>query len=193
MEVVEVPLTTPAPPAASPTQTRGRRRSTVRRARRSSPSRTSTARSSTPRPSARRRSEALPRSTAASGVGAGKPPVGGANPIVGGGPVVIAQVNPITLGILAPPGECGVNVAVGEGQPLGNRLDFGGPSFGFFAAREEYLRRMPGRIAGRPPTWTAAAGSYSRCRPASSASAARRRPRTSAPHRLWTRSRASST
>jgi glycine dehydrogenase subunit 1 len=39
-------------------------------------------------------------------------------------------------------------VAVGEGQPLGNRLDFGGPSFGFFAAREEYLRRMPGRIAG---------------------------------------------
>jgi glycine dehydrogenase subunit 1 len=63
-------------------------------------------------------------------------------------PVVIAQVDPITLGILAPPGECGVDVAVGEGQSLGNRLDFGGPSFGFFAAREEYLRRMPGRIAG---------------------------------------------
>jgi glycine dehydrogenase subunit 1 len=41
-----------------------------------------------------------------------------------------------------------VDVAVGEGQPLGNRLDFGGPSFGFFAAREQYLRRMPGRIAG---------------------------------------------
>ena len=66
----------------------------------------------------------------------------------GGAPVVICQVDPITLGILAPPGECGVDVAVGEGQPLGNRLDFGGPSFGFFAAREEYLRRMPGRIAG---------------------------------------------
>ena len=65
-----------------------------------------------------------------------------------GDPVVIAQVDPITLGILAAPGECGVDVAVGEGQPLGNRLDFGGPSFGFFAAREEYLRRMPGRIAG---------------------------------------------
>src|SRR5207253_9976087 len=43
---------------------------------------------------------------------------------------------------------CGVDVAVGEGQPLGNRLDFGGPSFGLFAAREEYLRRIPGRIAG---------------------------------------------
>jgi glycine dehydrogenase subunit 1 len=65
-----------------------------------------------------------------------------------GNPVVIAQVDPITLGILAPPGECGVDVAVGEGQPLGNRLDFGGPSFGFFSARQEYLRRMPGRIAG---------------------------------------------
>jgi glycine dehydrogenase subunit 1 len=63
-------------------------------------------------------------------------------------PVVVAQVDPIVLGILAPPGECGVDVAVGEGQPLGNRLDFGGPSFGFFAAREEFLRRMPGRIAG---------------------------------------------
>jgi glycine dehydrogenase subunit 1 len=64
------------------------------------------------------------------------------------GPVVIAQVDPIALGVLKAPGECGVDVAVGEGQPLGNRLDFGGPSFGFFAAREEYLRRMPGRIAG---------------------------------------------
>jgi glycine dehydrogenase subunit 1 len=62
--------------------------------------------------------------------------------------VVIAQIDPIALGVLASPGECGVDVAVGEGQPLGNRLDFGGPSFGFFAAREEYLRRMPGRIAG---------------------------------------------
>src|SRR4029077_11162167 len=63
-------------------------------------------------------------------------------------PVVICQVDPITLGVLRPPGECGVEVAVGEGQALGNRLDFGGPSFGLFAAREEYLRRMPGRIAG---------------------------------------------
>ncbi|HEY2217402.1 MAG TPA: aminomethyl-transferring glycine dehydrogenase subunit GcvPA [Solirubrobacteraceae bacterium] len=63
-------------------------------------------------------------------------------------PVVICQADPIALGILAAPGACGVDVCVGEGQPLGNRLDFGGPSFGFFAAREEYLRRMPGRIAG---------------------------------------------
>jgi glycine dehydrogenase subunit 1 len=67
----------------------------------------------------------------------------------GGEPLVtVAQVDPIALGVLVPPGECGVDVAVGEGQSLGNRLDFGGPSFGFFAAREAYLRRMPGRIAG---------------------------------------------
>jgi glycine dehydrogenase subunit 1 len=63
-------------------------------------------------------------------------------------PVVVAQVDPIVLGVLRSPGECGVDVAVGEGQALGNRLDFGGPSFGLFAAREEYLRRIPGRIAG---------------------------------------------
>jgi glycine dehydrogenase subunit 1 len=72
----------------------------------------------------------------------------GGGRIAGAGPVVVCQVDPITLGVLAPPGECGVDVAVGEGQALGNRLDFGGPSFGLFAAREEYLRRMPGRIAG---------------------------------------------
>jgi len=64
------------------------------------------------------------------------------------GAVVVVQCDAIPLGILRPPGDFGVDIAVGEGQPLGNRLDYGGPSFGFFAAREEYLRRMPGRIAG---------------------------------------------
>ena len=64
------------------------------------------------------------------------------------GALCIASVDPIVLGVLRPPGACGVDVAVGEGQALGNRLDFGGPSFGFFAATAEHLRRMPGRIAG---------------------------------------------
>jgi glycine dehydrogenase subunit 1 len=64
------------------------------------------------------------------------------------GALTVAAVDPLTLGVLRPPGECGVQIAVGEGQPLGGRLDFGGPSFGFFCATEEHLRRMPGRIAG---------------------------------------------
>lgn len=64
------------------------------------------------------------------------------------GAVVICACDPLTLGLLRPPGECGVDIAVGEGQTLGNRLDFGGPSFGFFAAAQPFLRRMPGRIAG---------------------------------------------
>ena len=50
--------------------------------------------------------------------------------------------------MLRPPGDFDVDICVGEGQTLGNRLDFGGPSFGFFAAQQAYLRRMPGRIAG---------------------------------------------
>jgi glycine dehydrogenase subunit 1 len=64
------------------------------------------------------------------------------------GALLVAACDPIALGILRPPGECGVDIAVGEGQPLGNRLDYGGPSFGFFCATEEQIRRMPGRIAG---------------------------------------------
>ena len=64
------------------------------------------------------------------------------------GALVVCSADPIALGILEPPGAYGVDVCVGEGQALGNRLDFGGPSFGFFAARSEHLRRRPGRIAG---------------------------------------------
>ena len=64
------------------------------------------------------------------------------------GALAVAAVDPISLSVLRPPGECGIDVALGEGQPLGGRLDYGGPSFGFFAATEEHMRRMPGRIAG---------------------------------------------
>jgi glycine dehydrogenase subunit 1 len=64
------------------------------------------------------------------------------------GALVVVAVDPMTLGILKPPGDCGADIALGEGQPLGNRLDFGGPSVGFFCATEEQIRRMPGRIAG---------------------------------------------
>ncbi len=64
------------------------------------------------------------------------------------GALLIAACDPLPLAILKAPGECGVDIALGEGQTLGNRLDFGGPSFGFFAATEALIRRMPGRIAG---------------------------------------------
>jgi glycine dehydrogenase subunit 1 len=64
------------------------------------------------------------------------------------GALLVVEVDPMTLGVLRPPGDFDVDIAVGEGQPLGNRLDYGGPSFGFFAAQQAYMRRMPGRIAG---------------------------------------------
>jgi glycine dehydrogenase subunit 1 len=64
------------------------------------------------------------------------------------GALLICACDPLPLALLRSPGECGVDLAVGEGQSLGNRLDFGGPSFGFFAATEALMRRIPGRIAG---------------------------------------------
>ncbi len=71
-----------------------------------------------------------------------------ANAAHGVGALTIAACDPLPLALLKTPGECGVDIAVGEGQTLGNRLDFGGPSFGFFAATDALVRRMPGRIAG---------------------------------------------
>jgi glycine dehydrogenase subunit 1 len=64
------------------------------------------------------------------------------------GALYVVAADPLPLGILEPPGSFGADLCVGEGQTLGNRLDFGGPSFGFFAAQERFIRKMPGRIAG---------------------------------------------
>ena len=64
------------------------------------------------------------------------------------GALCIAACDPLPLALLRTPGECGVDIAVGEGQTLGNRLDYGGPSFGFFATTQQLIRRVPGRIAG---------------------------------------------
>jgi glycine dehydrogenase subunit 1 len=65
------------------------------------------------------------------------------------GALVIAIVDPISLGMFRPPGDYGVDIAVAEGQPLGIPMSFGGPYLGIFACRKEYVRRMPGRIVGK--------------------------------------------
>jgi glycine cleavage system P protein (glycine dehydrogenase) subunit 1 len=64
------------------------------------------------------------------------------------GALPIAYVDPISLGVLEAPGAYGCAIAVGEGQPAGNPMAYGGPHYGFLAARDDYVRRMPGRIVG---------------------------------------------
>ena len=66
----------------------------------------------------------------------------------GKAPLAIAVFNPTSLGLLKTPGDCGADVAVGEGQPLGTPLQLGGPYLGLFACKKDYLRRMPGRLVG---------------------------------------------
>ncbi len=60
----------------------------------------------------------------------------------------VACVDPISLGIIAPPGEYGADIAVGEAQGLGIPMGFGGPHLGFMTCRKEHMRQMPGRVAG---------------------------------------------
>jgi glycine dehydrogenase subunit 1 len=62
--------------------------------------------------------------------------------------LAVAHVDPISLGLLEAPGNYGCALAVGEGQGAGNHMSFGGPHYGFIAARDKFVRRMPGRIVG---------------------------------------------
>ena len=64
------------------------------------------------------------------------------------GALAVAHVDPMSLGVLEAPGNYGCALAIGEGQPAGNHMSFGGPHYGFMAARGEHIRRLPGRIVG---------------------------------------------
>jgi glycine dehydrogenase subunit 1 len=67
----------------------------------------------------------------------------------GAGAALIQIFDPVSLGVLAPPGDLGVDIAVAEGQPFGSHLNFGGPNLGILTCRMADVRRMPGRIVGR--------------------------------------------
>ncbi len=64
------------------------------------------------------------------------------------GALAIATVDPISLALLAPPGQYGADIAVGEGQQLGLSPSYGGPHVGFIACHKEFARRLPGRLIG---------------------------------------------
>jgi glycine dehydrogenase subunit 1 len=64
------------------------------------------------------------------------------------GALLAVAVNPLSLGLLTPPGDFGADIVTAEGQPLGVPLSYGGPYLGIFATRKEYARKMAGRLVG---------------------------------------------
>ncbi len=64
------------------------------------------------------------------------------------GALLVALVNPVSLGVVQTPGSYNADFAVAEGQPLGNAMNFGGPGLGIMTAKKAYMRQLPGRIVG---------------------------------------------
>ncbi len=64
------------------------------------------------------------------------------------GSLIVESVYPVSLGLIKPPGDSGADIAVGDGQSVGNPMNFGGPTFGFIATGKKFIRQLPGRIIG---------------------------------------------
>jgi glycine dehydrogenase subunit 1 len=63
--------------------------------------------------------------------------------------LIVCVAEPVALGLLRSPGECGADLVTGEGQGLGTGMNYGGPALGFLATRDQYVRHVPGRLVGQ--------------------------------------------